>query len=139
MEEIFRRLKPSHHWEFIKATESQSLMWVHQTTEQQRLLKLYGDEICLLDATHKTTRYGLPLFFVVVKTNIDYQVIGSFVIAEESYQAISKALTILKSWNDSWNPRTWMTDCCTAEISAVESVFPGTPVSKFVATTHENC
>ena len=36
-------------------------------------LERYGNKLCLPDATYKTTRYALPLFFVAVKTNVDYQ------------------------------------------------------------------
>ena len=39
---------------------------------QMDLIKRYGNEMILLDATYKTTRYVLPLFFMVVKTNVDY-------------------------------------------------------------------
>ena len=56
-----------------------TLLFVHQSAWQRRLLKRYGN-ICLLDATYKTTRYALPLFFLVVRTNGDYQVVGSFVV-----------------------------------------------------------
>ena len=56
-----------------------TLLFVHQSAWQRRLLKRYGN-ICLLDATYKTTRYALPLFFLVVCTNGDYQVVGSFVV-----------------------------------------------------------
>ena len=52
----------------------QKFLFVHQTTWQRRLLSKYGNDICLLDATYKTTRYALPLFFLAVKTNVDYQV-----------------------------------------------------------------
>ena len=45
----------------------------------KRLLRTYGKEICLLDATYRTTRYALPLFFMLVKTNVDYEVVGAFV------------------------------------------------------------
>ena len=38
----------------------------------------YGNEMTLLDATYKTTRYNLPLFFLVVKTNVNYAVVGGF-------------------------------------------------------------
>lgn len=50
------------------------LMVVHQTQKQARLLELYGNEVTCIDATYKSTQYALPLFFLVVKTNVDYQV-----------------------------------------------------------------
>jgi hypothetical protein len=68
-----------------------ALLFVHQTKWQQRLLNLYGSELALLDATYKTTKYALPLFFLVVKTNIDYQIVGSFVTQSETTEAIKEA------------------------------------------------
>ena len=35
-------------------------------------LKECAPKICFMDASYKTTRYALPLFFQCVKTNIDY-------------------------------------------------------------------
>lgn len=49
-----------------------------QTSFQQHLLKRYGNELCCLDATYKTSKFALCLFFVAVKTNSDYQV-GNFI------------------------------------------------------------
>ena len=49
-------------------------MFAHQTKFQRRLLNRYGNAINLLDATYKTTKYAIPLFFLAVKTNVDYQV-----------------------------------------------------------------
>ena len=71
----------------------------------------YGNELSLLDATYRTTRYALPLFFVVVKTNVDYQ------------EIIEEALSILKGWNPEWNPLYFMTDYCQEEIGAIKKIF----------------
>lgn len=107
-------------------TCAQSLLFVHQTAWQRRLLQRYGNNICLLDATYRTTRYSLPLFFLAVKTNVDYQVVGSFIIQHETTEAIAEALQTLKQWNQSWKPQFFMTDLSEQEINAVEEVFPGT-------------
>lgn len=50
--------------------DGKTLLFVHQTAWQRRLPQRYGNDICLLDATYKTTEYALPLFFVAVKTNL---------------------------------------------------------------------
>lgn len=89
------------------------------------MMETYGNEICLLDATYKTTKYGLPLFFVVVPTNTSYQVIGTFMVSKETSSAIAEALTQLSAWNPGWKPSFWMTDYDAAERNAVETVFPG--------------
>ena len=93
----------------------QALLFVHQTAWQRRLLSRYGN-ICLLDATYHTTRYSLPLFFIAVKTNVDYQIVASFVIQHKTADAIKKALKILKGWNPDWKPNYFMTDLSGPEI-----------------------
>ena len=76
----------------VKQTGStQKLLFVHQTAFHRQLLKRYGNHICLLDATYRTTKYSIPLFFVVVKTNVDYQVVGSFAIQDETTHSIGEA------------------------------------------------
>jgi len=101
------------------------LLFCHQTQWQQQLLLRYGAEICLLDATYKTSRYALPLFFVCVKTNVNYTVVASFVVQYEDTSSIAEALSLIQHWNPNWCPRNWMVDFCEAEINALESVFPG--------------
>jgi len=101
------------------------LLFCHQTQWQQQLFQRYGAEICLLDATYKTSRYALPLFFVCVKTNVNYAVVASFFVQSEDTQSIAEALSIIHQWNPDWCPLNWMVDFCEAEIHALESVFPG--------------
>ncbi|XP_013412961.1 uncharacterized protein LOC106175477 [Lingula anatina] len=109
-------------------TSEERLLFVHQTQWQKRLLSTYGNELFLLDATYRVTKYSLPLFFLVVRTNVDYQVVASFVIQDETTEAISEALAMVKSWNPSWQPKNAMTDNCDEEIKAIESVLPGCSV-----------
>ena len=101
-----------------------TLLFCCQTKEQQRLLHKYGD-ICLMDATYKTTRYALPLFFLCVRTNVSYQVVGTFVVQYSTTEAISEALNIFRMWNPTWQPRHFMTDFAEEEIHAIEDVFEG--------------
>ena len=103
----------------------QKLLFVHQTEWQRHLLSRYGNDICLLDATHKTTRYALPLFFIAVRTNVDYQIVGSFVVQDESTESIREALGFFAKWNQQWKPSYFMVDCCEEEINAIEETFAG--------------
>lgn len=123
---MLRHLPPDNRWKLNKATEDGgSFLLVHQTLNQQKLLKTYGNELCLLDATYKTSKYAMPMFFVVVRTNTVYQIVATFIVADESINSISQAIQELKFWNPEWQPRTWMTDCCAAEIRSIENIFPG--------------
>ena len=56
---------------------SQTFFYVPQTQWQKELLKHYGNNISLIDATYKTTRYDLALFFICVRTNVGYSVVHS--------------------------------------------------------------
>ena len=103
------------------------MLFVYQSKWQRRLLLRYGNELALLDATYRTTRYALPLFFLVVKTNIDYQIVANFVCENETTEAITEALVFIKKWNPSFQPKFFMTDYSNEEINALESVFPGSP------------
>ena len=99
------------------------LLFVHQTKFQKRMLKRYDSSICLLDATYKTTRYSLPLFFVVLKTNVNYQVVASSVVQDETTTAITKVLRIIKSWAPEWDPKCFMVDNCDEEIKSIGKIF----------------
>ena len=88
-------------------------------------MKKYYNHIVLLDATYKTTKYSIPLFFVAVKTYVKYMVVGSFAIQEETTEPITEAMGILRSWNESWNPVCFMVDNFIEEIHCLEHLFPG--------------
>ena len=93
--EMWKKQSPQFHFHFhpyksvpeseeFKAPEegnlTQTLYNVHREPWQQQLLKRYGNTISLMDATYKTTKYELSLFFVAVKTNAGYSVVGESVI-----------------------------------------------------------
>lgn len=105
--------------------QSDKLLFVYQSAWQKRLYQRYGNEMLFLDATYRTTRYTLPLFFLVVKTNIDYQIVGTFVTENETMSSVQEALSIFKKWNPNVSPRYGMTDYCMEEINAMETTFPG--------------
>ena len=128
----YHRLSPEtkiHFQPFTKSDENESgteLLWVHQEPWQQELLIKYGNTVSMIDATYKTTKYDLPLFFITVRTNIGYCVVAEFIIQCEDKLHIENALSIIKTWNSQWKPNYFMTDYSEAEISALESSFPDT-------------
>ena len=106
-------------------TGESRLLFVHQTKFPSCLLERYGNSIRPLHATYKTTKYSLPLFFVVVKTNVDYQVVSSFVVQDERRAAITEALRIIKKKkNPKWDPKCFMVDNCNGEIKSIGNIFP---------------
>ena len=105
-------------------TPEETFLFVHQEPWQQQMLERYGSELALMDATYKTTRYAIPLFFVCVHTNVGYKVVAEFICQSEDQASISEALAIIKGWNPAWNPAYFMVDYSNAEIAALEQQFP---------------
>ena len=58
---------------------SQTFLWIHQEKWQKDLLVKFGNTITLIDATYKTTKYEVALFFLCVKTNVGYVVVAGFI------------------------------------------------------------
>ena len=95
----------------------------------------------LIDATYKTTKYNLPLFFETVRRNVGYKVVAHFVVQSETTEQILEALNMLKGWNPEWKPPFFLCDYSEAEISAIERAFPGITVymciyAIFIANKH---
>ena len=64
-------------------SDSQCFLLVFQMGWQRRLLLRYGQDMVFFDATYRTTRYAVPLFFVCVHTNCGYCVVATLVIQYE--------------------------------------------------------
>ena len=72
-----------------------NFLFIHQSKDQQTLLKRYG-KLALLDATYKTTKYALPLFMLAVSTNFSYLPVAEFIVQSETSSSIVEALEIIK-------------------------------------------
>ena len=88
----------------------------------------------MLDATYRTTKYALPLFFLAVKTNVGYSVVAEFLVQHETKNSIIQGLSTIQKWVEEaddkpagweWKPKFFMTDFCEREIVAIEEVFTG--------------
>lgn len=102
----------------------ENFLFIFQSKQQQYLLKRYGSDICLLDATYKTMKYALPCFLLCVKTNVHYHPVAVFITLDEISSSISEALQIVKDWNPGFNPKYFLRDFSEAEINGIEKVFP---------------
>ena len=76
-------------------TESK-MIFVCQPNKMQRLYGRYAATLLLLDATYRTTKYSLPLYFLVVQTNVNYEVAAVIVCQEETTEMVTKALSQIK-------------------------------------------
>lgn len=89
-----------------------------------------------MDATYKTCRLMLPLFLLAVKTNVAYTPVCSFIVQSEDTASISEALNRIKQYLAQHNitVANFMIDCAQAEISSIETVFPGKYCNEVVST-----
>jgi len=117
--------EPIYLTKHTKGNDGRTLLFVRQNAWQRRLIQRYGNHVCLLDATYKTTKYALPLFFMAVKANVDYQTVASFVTENETTESTAEALGVISDWNPGWCPEYFFTDLCEQEINTVESKFSG--------------
>ena len=104
------------------------MVFCYQSTKMQRLYRRYAPSLIALDATYKTTKYALLLFFLVVRTNVNFQVVGVMVLQEETTAMIAKGLNIFKLWNPETIPKYAMVDFDEKEIKALETLFPNIKV-----------
>jgi hypothetical protein len=100
-------------------------MFIYQSSDMKRLYRRYGNLLIVLDAVYRGGRYPVPLFFLLVRTNVGYQIVAVFVTQQETAQTIAKALHIIKDWSPDVSPRYAMVDSSNEEIAALEQTFPG--------------
>ena len=55
-------------------TTNRKLIFVYQSPNMQRLYRSHASSLIMLDGTYRTTKHALSFFFMVVKTNVYYQV-----------------------------------------------------------------
>jgi len=101
------------------------LMFIYQSTEMRRLYRRYGGLMVVLDALYRADRYPLPMFFLLVRTNVNYQVAAVMVVQRETRQTLVNALHIIRGWNPKVNPRYALVDFSQEEVAALEDTFPG--------------
>jgi len=70
-----------------------------------------------------------------VSTNVGYSVVATFFVQQETTAHIEEALRVLKKWNATWIPNSFITDCDQREITALENVFESKHIVNFIVTT----
>ena len=109
-------------------TDDSKMMFIYQSTETQQMFHRYGNQLIVLDTTYKTTKYALPLFFLVVKTKVNFQVCRVIVLQEKSVDMIARTLSAVKMWNPEVAPKYAVVDFDEREISSWEIVYPNIQV-----------
>jgi len=103
------------------------------------MLELYGSDVCLIDATYRTTSYDLPLVCLCVATNVGYVNVASMLLVDEKSETIAVGLKKLSSWNSGWKPKFFMSDFHAGQIAALETTFPGLKSGLWQTLKHYVC
>ena len=56
--------------------------------------------------------------------SVNYQVVASFVVQDETTMVITEVLRIIKSWAPEWDPKCFMVDNCDEKINSIGKTFP---------------
>ena len=101
-----------------------NLLFIHMTVAQKLLLQHYNN-LVLMDATYRTCRLMLPLFFLTMKTNVNYSPVTSFIVQDEDAKSISKALSRIKQYIgvDRIDIKNFMINCSLTEMKSIREVF----------------
>ena len=77
-----------------------------------------------MDATYKTCKLSLPLFFLVVRTNVGYTVVAEFIVQHEDAESIAEALGLLRAQWDANQIQigNFMIDCQQSEENAIRGM-----------------
>lgn len=120
---MMRKRYPSDLLLYRPNSSKHALLFCYQSTWQSRLLNRYGNQFCLLDATHRVVGGSKYLFLLYVRTNVAYVAVGAFIIEAEESAKIQEALDIFAKWNPNWMPSNFAVDV--ADLQAVQSCFQG--------------
>ncbi|XP_071497373.1 uncharacterized protein [Diadema antillarum] len=123
-----QRLKSGDQIYFRRQSIQERLLLVHQTAEQQQILRKSSSATCFLDSTCTTTLQSLPLLLLSLGTEGGRhrrRVVASAILQDASREATREALRVVWSWNPSWSPSAFATEFEDKDMGAAESVFLG--------------
>ena len=106
---------------FSEVEGQQNLLLVYQSSNQNYLMRRYGTELLFVD---ESTAYGIPVFFLSVKTNCVYHVVAFFVMTVSNVASITEGLAAVKSWIPDVEPRFVVCDQDKQHSIAVQTTWP---------------
>ena len=114
----------------LKDLKIQKIYLLYQSKAQQYLLNKYGMFVHLTEVKPQKGQrpFGISLFLICVRTNVDYQVVGTILCNKYNDHAkvLKEALTEFKEINEFWKPKYLVIDPSEAMESVVKEIFPGT-------------
>ncbi|XP_030835422.1 uncharacterized protein LOC579416 [Strongylocentrotus purpuratus] len=130
------KIVPARNYETPPSQEdfgNKSVLFCHQTREQQRLLGIYGSMI-VMDIVYRSATLPTDVVFLFVRTNVDFQLVAGFVGDAGTTEAVEEGFMVMKEWNPDWTPEFFVMDHKLEMMEMVKRVFPGSDV--FVSDFH---
>ena len=115
-------------WEAQTQTQThspQTFYVLHQTHQQQRLLKRYGNLIYLVELKSLAFKLPYPVHALFVQTNVDFHLVATIVLSQAVAVRLMEALTELKALNPMWAPTHVSVDHNHMHMKTAEKLFPG--------------
>ena len=106
-----------------KASKKTKVIFCHQTPHQQRLLKRYCTQLYLIEIGDMRAKIPFPLYCMFVQTNVDYQLVGMFILYDNHKDSIVEGLNTIKEWNPGWSPKFINCNFQEEQLNAVEAVY----------------
>ena len=78
-----------------------------------------------LRAASRQANLEIPLYFLLVKTNVSYACVATFMTQFEDATSVADALQKIKQRLGGVSLNSFMLDCHQGDIDAVKKVFPG--------------
>ncbi|KAL3701242.1 hypothetical protein R1sor_019264 [Riccia sorocarpa] len=135
LEDLIRFPEKVLHYVQHRASTAQSefLLALQSPWQQRQMLRFSHNSVMAMDSTFATNAYGFPFFTLVVfdQHQMGLPVAWCIQASEGAHQIETFLLHVknsaLRRMPD-WNPSTFITDCCDAEVRAIRTVFPSAKV-----------
>ena len=106
------------------STSDSKLLFCHQSQEQERLLNMYGS-LLVVDKVHLKAKLSAVPVFLYVRTNVDFQLVGEFILEKDDTEGLEEGLKRIQEWNPGWKPEYFIMDVDEKMMEVVKNVFPG--------------
>ena len=113
-----KRTKPDNIQEFVL---------FHQSPLQQYLLNRYGSIVYITEVyppENNSRALSVRLFLILVRTNVDYQVVGTILMNRFKENGLHESLLKCRETNEAWMPRYFMIDLNEELLLSIRELFP---------------
>ena len=103
-------------------------IYCYQSKQQQLLLQRYNNGVTYFTKIKSDNFFPFSLYLLAVQTNVDYQVVGCFLVSKNFENGVKIALDKFTKWNKFWNAKYIFTDYEAEMVDAIQNVFKGTSI-----------